>query len=160
MWKPIKDFENYEVSDAGEIRNVKFNRLLTPSPGAGGYMRVQLRRDKQSYQRYIHRLVAEAFLEGEGEVNHLDGNRANNNVSNLEWTTHAKNVQHAFDVLHRKPPRETRGIRVEYLNGTIMEFSSVKECATYYKVDNKTIHDYIKYSLSPLRMIQANFYYI
>lgn len=160
MWKTIQDFENYEVSDSGEVRNTKYNRLLTPSPGAGGYLRVNLRRDNKSYQKYIHRLVAEAFLEGEGEVNHLDGNRTNNNVNNLEWTTHAKNVQHAFDVLHRKPPRQTRGVRVEYLNGLIIEFSSVKECAIYYKVDSKTIHDYIEYKLSPRRKVQANFYYI
>ena len=49
MWKTIQDFENYEVSDSGEVRNIKYNRLLTPSPGAGGYLRVNLRRDSKSY---------------------------------------------------------------------------------------------------------------
>lgn len=88
MWKPIEGFDNYEVSDAGEVRNTKYNRLLTPSQGPGGYLRVNLRKDKKSYHQYVHRLVASAFLMGEGEVNHLNGNRADNRVENLEWTTH------------------------------------------------------------------------
>ena len=160
MWKPIKDFENYEVSDTGEVRNVKFNRLLTPSPGAGGYMRVQLRKDKQSYQRYVHRLVAEAFLEGEGEVNHIDGDRTNNKADNLEWTTHQQNVQHAFEVLNRAPSRGRVGIRVEYIAGDVKTFDTIKECADYYGVDTKTIRDYVSHKLTPHRKVQANFYYI
>lgn len=160
MWKPIKDFENYEVSDAGEVRNVKFNRLLTPSPGAGGYMRVQLRKDKQSYQRYVHRLVAEAFLEGEGEVNHIDGDRTNNKADNLEWVTHQQNIQHSYDVLHRPPARGGKTIRVVYTNGEVMEFESVKDCANYYGVDATTIRDYADHALTKYRKIQANFYYI
>lgn len=161
MWKPIKDFENYEVSDAGEVRNVKFNRLLTPSPGAGGYMRVQLRKDKQSHQRYVHRLVAEAFLEGEGEVNHLNGNRADNRAENLEWTTHQQNVQHAFEVLNRAPSRGRRvGVRVEYITGDVKIFDTTKECADYYGVDVTTIRDYVSHKLTPHRKVQANFYYI
>ena len=153
MWKTIENFENYEVSTEGEVRNIKYNRLLTPSPGAGGYLRVNLRKNNKSYAKYVHRLVATAFLQGEGEVNHLDGNRTNNNVNNLEWTTHSENVKYSFDVLHRKPPRESKQIRVEYVDGTIIEFNSVKECANYYNVDNKTIHDYIRYKLSPQRMV-------
>lgn len=92
MWQVIKDFENYSVSTLGEVRNNKTGRILTPSPGVSGYLRVNLRKNKTSYSRYVHRLVAEAFLEGEGEVNHLDGNRANNAVENLEWTSHQENV--------------------------------------------------------------------
>ena len=160
MWKPIKDFENYEVSDVGEVRNVKFNRLLTPSPSAGGYMRVQLRKNKQSYQRYVHRLVAEAFLEGEGEVNHIDGDRTNNKANNLEWTTHQQNVQHAFEVLNRTPSRGRVGVRVEYITGEVKTFEGIKECADYYDVDTKTIRDYVSHKLTPHRKVQANFYYI
>lgn len=160
MWKPIKDFENYEVSDAGEVRNVKFNRLLTPSPSAGGYMRVQLRKDKQSYQRYVHRLVAEAFLEGEGEVNHLNGNRADNRAENLEWTSHQKNIQHSYNVLNRTPVRGRVGVRVEYTTGEVKTFDTIKECANYFGVDVTTIRDYTLHKLTPHRKVQANFYYI
>ena len=160
MWQVIKDFENYSVSTLGEIRNNKTGRILTPSPGAGGYLRVNLRKDKTSYQRYVHRLVAEAFLEGEGEVNHLDGNRANNVVDNLEWTTHQQNVKYSFDILKRKPPREGIKVKVVYLTGEEKEFDSVKECADFYNVDQRTIRDYIEHKLTKYRQVQANFYYI
>ena len=160
MWQVIKDFENYSVSTLGEIRNNKTGRILTPSPGAGGYLRVNLRKDKTSYPRYVHRLVAEAFLEGEGEVNHLDGNRANNTVENLEWTSHQENVQYSFDVLDREPARGKVGVRAEYVDGTIKEFSTIKECAQYYNIDPGTIRDYVNHRLTKHRQIQANFYYI
>ena len=88
MWKIIQGFENYSVSSEGEVRNNKTGKILSPSPSAGGYLKVNLRKNKTSYSRYVHRLVAENFLEGEGEVNHLDGNRQNNILENLEWTSH------------------------------------------------------------------------
>lgn len=153
MWKDIEGFDNYEVSTEGEVRNKKYNRLLTPSPGAGGYLRVNLRKDKKSYPYYIHRLVALAFLEGEGEVNHIDGNRTNNKVENLEWTTHQQNVQHAFTVLHRTPSRGEKGVRVVYTDGTEKIFNSTTECALYYNIDRGTIRDYVKYKLTKHRQI-------
>jgi hypothetical protein len=160
MWKTIEGFDNYEVSDAGEVRNTKYNRLLTPSQGAGGYLRVNLRKDKKSHQQYVHRLVASAFLEGEGEVNHLNGNRADNRVENLEWTSHQQNIQHAHTVLNRTPSRGRVRIRVEHINGEVYEFNTVKECAAHYQVDVTTIRDYIEHKLTPHRKVQANFYYI
>lgn len=160
MWKEIEGFENYEVSTEGEVRNKKYNRLLSPSPGAGGYLRVNLRKDKKSYQHYIHRLVASAFLEGEGEVNHLDGNRTNNRVDNLEWTTHQENVNHAFEILHRIPSRGAVKVLVVYTDGTEKTFDGIKQCAEYYNIDSATIRDYVNHKLTKHRGIQANFYYI
>ena len=160
MWQIIKDFENYSVSTLGEVRNNKTGRILVPSPSGGGYLRVNLRKDKTSYQRYVHRLVAEAFLEGSGEVNHLDGDRTNNAVENLEWTTHQQNVQYSFDVLGRTSPRGRVGVRAVYVDGTIKEFPSIKECAQYYNIDPGTIRDYVNHKLTKHRQIQANFFYI
>lgn len=160
MWKEIDGFENYEVSTEGTVRNKKYNRLLTPSPGAGGYLRVNLRKDKKSYQHYVHRLVASAFLEGEGEVNHLDGDRTNNKVDNLEWTTHQENVNHAFEVLQRAPSRGAVKVLVVYTDGTEKIFDGIKQCAEYYNIDCATIRDYVNHKLTKHRGIQANFYYI
>ena len=69
-------------------------------------MRIGLRKNKTTYTRYIHRLVAEAFIEKpmdeKVEVNHKDGNRANNTVENLEWLSHKQNVIHSFEELGRE----------------------------------------------------------
>ena len=160
MWKIIQGFENYSVSSQGEVRNNKTGRVLSPSPSAGGYLRVNLRKDKISHSRYVHRLVAENFLEGEGEVNHLDGNRQNNKLENLEWTSHQQNVKYSFDVLDRAPSRGRVGIKVVYPDGEEKIFSTIVECAQYYNLDTKTIRDYVAFKLSKRRKIQANFYYI
>jgi hypothetical protein len=155
MWKTIEGFENYEVSDNGEVRNKKTGRVLKNSAAPIGYLRVNLRANNQSYTRYVHRLVALNFLEGEGEVNHIDGNKSNNNVKNLEWVSHKENIEHAEKTGLRDGRKKK--ILVEYLDGTTLTFGSRKECADYYNVDPTTIRDYINSKLTASRAVQANF---
>ena len=103
-WKIIKDFPDYEVSDLGNIRNIKTQKILKPyksytlkKPGYERY-KVKLYKNKKGYMRYVHQLVAKAFLEipktnPDGtildlktlQVNHKDYDTSNNNVYNLEW---------------------------------------------------------------------------
>lgn len=158
MWQQIIDFPEYEVSDEGKVRRCKNQRELKPSTAGAGYQRVNLRREGQTVQKYIHRLVAEAYLEkpeGAYEVNHKDGDKTNNAVDNLEWVSHQQNVQHSFDQLNRT--KSKTGIKVTFLTGEIKIFETVKECADFYRVDPKTIRDYCDHALRPSRKIQAHF---
>ena len=106
IWKDINGFDGkYQISNNGNVRSFsrwKNGKMLKPGKcgNPGPYMFVTLvktsRADAKNY--YIHRLVAEAFLAktlGKTEVNHKDGDTLNNNVSNLEWCTHAENMEHA-----------------------------------------------------------------
>lgn len=103
-WRDVTGFEGrYQVSSDGRVRNSK-GHILTPTNKSDRYNCVRLYSGgrKDYVDMLIHRLVAEAFLErpdGDYEVNHIDGNRYNNDVSNLEWVTHRENMRHA--VLHR-----------------------------------------------------------
>jgi hypothetical protein len=104
-WRQCKRFPDYEVSSDGKVRRA--GRPLSPWACRLGYVRFGLRRDGRTHNVGAHQLVAEAFLapavRGQGEVNHINGNRADNRPGNLEWVTHAENM--AADRMHRKPGR-------------------------------------------------------
>lgn len=103
IWKPVPDYPAYEVSNFGRVKSFWFSkpRILKPILGHG-YLYVNLcKADKSKQIRKqisIHRLVATAFIpnpSGKREVNHIDGNKSNNHVSNLEWATSSENERHA-----------------------------------------------------------------
>lgn len=98
MWKEIKGFENYQISNTGLIK--KGDLILKPFNN-NGYERIQLINGNIKSKKLIHRLVAEHFIpntKNKPQVNHKDLNTKNNNDWNLEWVTNKENVQHA--ILH------------------------------------------------------------
>lgn len=107
-WILIKDFPKYEVSNEGRVRNIVTGQILKGHDNGHGYETVTLYKDGRAYTKKIHRLVAEAFLESSHdhlEVNHIDGNKTNNRIENLEWCSGSENIQHAYDTGLRQPPR-------------------------------------------------------
>lgn len=112
-WMWIEGYEGfYMVSSRGRVmsaprktgRSFWPGRILKPQL-ASGYLRVSLSFKGATKQVQIHRAVAQAFIEnrdGKPEVNHKDGDKTNNNVSNLEWVTRSENVKHSYDNLYRK----------------------------------------------------------
>ena len=94
MWK--KYLENYEASIDGHIRNSKTGRVLHEYVGKDGYLRTQF----DGKTRLVHRVIAQTFLENPEdlpEVNHIDGCKVNNSVSNLEYCTRNDNLRHAYE---------------------------------------------------------------
>lgn len=95
--KTIKDFNNYEIDELGNIyRN---NKKIKPQLNNNGYYRVGFWKDGKVIKKYVHRLVAETFIPNpmnKSQVNHIDGNKLNNSVGNLEWATPKENIIHSF----------------------------------------------------------------
>lgn len=96
VWKNVCGWENYSVSNLGKVRNNKTGRLLRQAI-RGGYSFVGLSKNCKGTTKPVHRLVTLAFIENpdnKEQVNHIDKNRSNNNVSNLEWNTPLENNVH------------------------------------------------------------------
>jgi len=97
----IPEYEGlYKANKNGEILGCKSKKILKPIIFKRGYLRVNLYKNNKHKLHFIHRLVAATFLskvENKNCINHKNGNKKDNNVNNLEWVTHAENVQHAFD---------------------------------------------------------------
>lgn len=123
IWKDIAGYEGkYQVSSWGNVRNAKTGKYLTPYKTKKGYLKVGLKvPEKKSPNKYrVNRLVAEVFIPNPSnlpQVNHKDGNKENNSVSNLEWCDNSSNQKHAkklregnyTEITHTTTIREIRG---------------------------------------------------
>lgn len=100
IWKDVEGFQGYKISNLGRVKSYHNNTtIIRKSNIVVGYKHLMLSKNKKKYNFYIHRLVAEAFIpnpENKPEINHIDGNKLNNNISNLEWCTRKENCQHAW----------------------------------------------------------------
>lgn len=165
VWKSVVDSDAYEVSSLGRIRSLSrvivrkdgkrlplAGKVLSPAANSGGYMTAEI----DEHSRSIHRLVAESFIgpcPGGMEVNHRDGVKANNVPSNLEYTTHSQNIQHAYaNGLKRGYCGESNScakltraivdeVRIRYAKGGISQNALGRE----YGVCQSTIREAIKY---------------
>jgi len=105
--KPVKGWEGlYNVTEDGQISSVPRNgtrrggRTLSHSTDSYGYSVVKFRNKNKVLTKKVHRIVAEAFLpnpENKPQVNHEDGDKKNNHISNLRWVTASENIRHAKD---------------------------------------------------------------
>ena len=151
MWKKIYirgQKTNYSVSDMGEVRNDITNRRIKGSKQYG-YVRVSLILDKKYIGKSIHRLVAEAFIPNPKnlpQVNHKDGNKANNSVYNLEWCNNSYNQLHANRMglcknrVNRVIEASSKPVLVYDLDGNLLfSCSSAREASKLTGVGFKTI---------------------
>ncbi len=104
-WSPVSGFEHlYEISSTGIIRSLHPNRkgqVLAARIDRGGYLTVRLTYKGKSFTRLLHRLLAEAYIPkvaGKHFINHINGNKLDNSLDNLEWVTHKENMKHAYAI--------------------------------------------------------------
>lgn len=157
-WRPIKGLEgHYEVSNTGKVRGLRSGKVLSPFVSNCGYHMVCLCTGFKTRKGFlIHRLVAETFIPNplcKSQVNHIDGDKGNNAVSNLEWTTPKENTYHAYKVGLRHTygsgspnaklsEEDVREIKRLYSKG-IKQYG-YRSLAKKYGVSHKTIYSVIK----------------
>lgn len=98
-FKTIRESKCYEISNMGTVRNKRNGNFLKPAIDKDGYLKVCLCENNKRIYRFVHRLVAIEFIENSQNketINHIDGNKTNNCVENLEWATITENNRHAL----------------------------------------------------------------
>jgi HNH endonuclease/NUMOD4 motif/NUMOD1 domain len=138
IWKPIKDFKNYSVSNLGNIRNEVSGKILKNNIKAG-YENISLtnKNNKKSFK--VHRLVALAFIdnpENKSDVNHKDKNKLNNCVSNLEWLTRKENNVHRCKDIIISAARYKSLFRIDKVTNEILEKYESIQSASEWAVNN------------------------
>lgn len=167
-WRPIGNSDVYEVSDQGRVKSKNYlghgyERILRLNPDHKGYLRVRIYLNGVRKTCKVHRLVAEAFLPNPAnlpQVNHLDGDKRNNDVGNLEWTTARDNVAHAY----RNGLKENNRLFAQKLGSTVgkaalrkaMEKHFVPVTATNIATGETLSFDSIKEAAETLGLRQSN----
>lgn len=130
IWKDIIGYEGkYQVSNIGNVKSLDYidnrgqlkkGKLLKRRITEKGYNSAVLYNNGKQKCYKVHRLVATAFIENSSYkpfVNHIDGNKLNNNVSNLEWCTHQENIIHSFaNNLNKYNPNKKRDLKGRFIN--------------------------------------------
>ena len=138
IWKTCSDFNMYEVSNLGQVRNKKTKRILREAT-QGGYKCVGLMLNNKIISRRVHRLVAKEFIENpenKPQVNHIDKNRSNNIVSNLEWTTAKENNVHRSKGVIQTTNQNIKVWRLDKDTDEKIEMYNSLEEAGQWLVDN------------------------
>lgn len=170
QWKDIEDYEGkYEVSNLGRVRSLsrmvqyrsKFGkecsrtqkgRLTAINDNGNGYKTVTLWKNNKGTTMYIHRLVANAFIENPDNldtVNHIDFDKSNNDLINLEWCSLQENIEHSVSN-GRYDHRGGVGVRVVYNNGHEEEYDSITSTSKGIGAHRDTIYLYWSKGHSPL----------
>jgi len=145
-WREIKDFENYSVSDFGNIKNNITNKVLKNTL-KGGYYNITLTNNKNKKPFKVHRLVALAFIdnpENKPDVNHKDKNKQNNNLTNIEWMTRKENNIHRCEGVKVTSNKNKEVLRIRPdTNEVIEKYTSIELAGTwaYNNGYTKTIHN-------------------
>ena len=111
MKKPIPGFENYTVDEMGTVRNGNYTKI--PQKHRQGYLFVALWKDNQFQQFLVHRLVAQAFIPNPDQlptVNHLNGDKADNRLENLEWASWSRQWHHGVEIGQRSVAPHVRRV--------------------------------------------------
>lgn len=137
-FKKIENFENYSISDFGRVRNDKTGKFLKPYQKENGYLQIQMGR--KTMPQYVHRLVAKAFIPNDEEkpqVNHKNGDKTNNTISNLEWVTASENsLSHGYK---ERIENRKKKIIATNLSGDKIIFNSRNDVAIYFKCDKSQV---------------------
>jgi hypothetical protein len=150
--RKINGFENYKIDEFGNVYRIRDNYKLIQDISKKGYARVKLTNNIKRYTLPVHRLVALTYLdkvENKNQVNHIDCNKLNNHISNLEWCDNSHNQIHAYRNGLNYISEEGKK-RISDLNSKLVldtetgiYYKSSKEASIYKNINYYTLNDYL-----------------
>ena len=126
----VDGFDNYEVSNLGKVRNMKSGKVLKPHLNKDGYLRHCLYKHNKQKSLFLHKIIATAFVdnpEKKPQVNHIDENKTNNDLSNLEWCTVRENAVHGTRMKRIAEKLSQKVIQLDLNNNVLNEFESMHQ---------------------------------
>lgn len=148
IWKNIKGYSNYMVSNKGNVKSLNYRRtgrekILKPSVDKIGYMFIGLHKNGVQKNYLVHRLVAKAFIQNQSnlpQVNHKDENKQNNCVENLEWCDQKYNNNFATRTERMVEKMSKPILQInKTTNEIIAEYPSLREVERQLGISNSTI---------------------
>lgn len=154
-WRPIAEYKGlYEVSNLGRVRNIKTHKLVMQSVVVSGYKRVTLYKENKPKTKLVHRLVAETFLPNPNNlmiVNHKDGNKLNNIVTNLEWCTQSYNTSYHYNGHIAKSSSKYIVLKISQDGSSITKYHNVLGAARANNIE----HGRLKEIISTTRVLNG-----
>lgn len=148
LWKTVPYAQRYEVSTLGQIRNKVTNHILRPRLDRYGYPKlVMMSTDHKLLYKTVHRVVAETWLPDRDislQVNHIDGNKENARLDNLEWNTAKQNIIHSYETLLNT--NTSHVVLIDLRSGKKCNFRSIKNLSKYLNVSRSSLVPLIKES--------------
>ena len=138
---------DYDITRNGEVINNHNGHVVKPQPNGKGYLRVHI----DGRMQFVHRLVAEKYVpnpENKPQINHIDGNKLNNSVDNLEWVTNQENRDHAVE--HGLQPK---GEKCPYAKLTRENVDYIRK---HTEMSNKELAEKFNMSASHISSIRRN----
>ena len=138
----IEGFEKYEVSNLGKVRNIKSGIVLKPWITKDGYLRHCLYKHNKRKNLLLHRIIATAFIDNPEEkpcVNHIDENKLNNDLSNLEWCTERENAIHGTRTKRVAEKLSQKVIQLDLDDNILNVFKSMRQAERETEIDATSI---------------------
>ena len=137
----VEGFENYEVSNLGKVRNIKSGIMLKPYLNHG-YLMLCLYGYNKRKNLLLHRIIATAFIDNPGkkpQINHIDENKLNNDLSNLEWCTERENAIHGTRTKRVAEKLSKKVIQLDLNDNILNVFKSMRQAERETGIDATSI---------------------
>lgn len=144
VYKTIEDYPNYQISNLGNVKNTKADTILKPYNTKSGYLHIDLFNENGRKTFTVHRLVASTFLDNPNNhpiINHINENKTDNRVENLEWCDSKYNINYGTTQIRRVEKKKIRILQYTKEGKYVNEWDSIKTASQSLNISKSLISE-------------------